>query len=218
LCVSLWWCASSPFADSLFFLNRRPKPDVKLITPTTVKQIQSAEPSLQDTPTHTYKQGSRPKCKLCWREHIDESPRHLQRAIRRGLQGGVFKKRTTPERRHRPIKRSWVFTRSTQEDQEKPKRRLQEGNDVKDVAAASRKDPGKGFPSARTLILTHRGTEHRLNGNQAAATERSLASCHAALTAVATSQHLDHRLARQPIRSPPSRAATPASGLLKPLT
>jgi hypothetical protein len=35
---------------------------------------------------------------------------------------------------------------------------------------------------------------------------------------MATSQHLDHRHARQPKWSPPSRAAAPASGLLKPLT
>jgi hypothetical protein len=76
-----------------------------------------------------------------------------------GLQGGVFKKGTTQECRRRPIKISWVFTRSTQEDQEKPLRRIQEGDGgkkgtvSKDVAAAARKDPGKAFLLAKSLGL-----------------------------------------------------------------
>jgi hypothetical protein len=40
-------------------------------------------------------------------------PHHQRRAAHCGLQGGVFKKITARERRHRPIRGSWAFTRST---------------------------------------------------------------------------------------------------------
>jgi hypothetical protein len=116
------------------------------------------------------------------------------------LQGGIFKKGTTQERRCRAIKICWVFTRSTQEDQEKPLGRIQEGDDgkkgtmSKDVAAAARKDPGKAFPLAKSLGLPlWHDTPHKRQPDRCH--RKLLASCHAALTAMATSQHLDHWLA-----------------------
>lgn len=62
----------------------------------------------------TKSRGSQTRYKLCQREHAEEPPplHTLQRAAHHELQDGVFKKITTPKRRHRPILGSWVFTRS----------------------------------------------------------------------------------------------------------
>jgi hypothetical protein len=116
------------------------------------------------------RQGCRPKCKLCRREHTDKTPCHLQRATRRRVQGGV-KKSTTQDRRHCLIRRSWVFTRSTQEDQEKPLRCLQEGDGVQRCLHRCPERPRQGFPLGKISHLPTHGTEHRLNGNQIVATE-----------------------------------------------
>ena len=59
------------------------------------------------------------------------SPHHLWRANCHGLQGGDFKKHTTPKRRHHPIRGSWIFIRSV-EGRRRPLRRLQEGHDVRE--------------------------------------------------------------------------------------
>jgi hypothetical protein len=106
----------------------------------------------------------RVRSKPCRRSPNEGSPppHNLRRAASYGLHDGVFKKSTTPECRHRPIRGSWVFTRSTKGGREKPQRRLQEGNDVR-----GRRRRGLGRSRARVSSRHHlsatqtwRGTHH----------------------------------------------------------
>jgi hypothetical protein len=117
----------------------------------------------------------RVRSKPCRRSPNEGSPppHNLRRAASYGLHDGVFKKSTTPECRHRPIRGSWVFTRSTKGGREKPQRRLQEGNDVR-----GRRRRGPGRSRARVSSRHHlsatqtwRGTP--LRGSHNAPTKRS---------------------------------------------
>ena len=135
------------------------------------------------------------------------SPQHHPKATCRELQDGGFKKHATPERRHHPIRGSWIFIRSLEGQREAAT--TPSGRERRPWTSPLHPEiSGKGFPPTNSLRLLHRtpsvDPRHPSHRHR-----KPHASHRATPVAEVTDQHLSPWHARQPTDShlpgPPPR-------------
>lgn len=139
-------------------LNNTPPSQERHRKPTTTGDQDALLTNREAAPRELDKGRARSKpCRRSPKNH----PRHnLRRASCCGLQDGVFKKSTTPECRHRPIRGSWVFTRMKKRDGDWPHGAFSKGTPSADAATVARR---QRFPFGKiTAIYTPQHSTRRL--------------------------------------------------------
>jgi hypothetical protein len=131
--------------------------------PTTTRHRNAAHRPTSST--REAQQGGRARRKLCRRSPNEEPttrrslappPTNQWGAAHRELQGGLFKKRATQERRTAQSENLGLLPGAPRRSEKSCTDAFKKGTMLVDVAVASREDTSKSFPSARLLRLPHR--------------------------------------------------------------